>query len=61
MMKDTTVILLQIVTGMEIMSPTPCREPLSPSSKTIIPKLKMLGPLCDQTDKRCPFVKHNED
>ena len=33
MMKDTTVILLQIVTGMEIMSPTPCREPLSPSSK----------------------------
>ena len=33
MMKDTTVILLQIVTGMEIMSPTPCQEPLSPSSK----------------------------
>ena len=30
-MKDTTVILLQIVTGMEIMSPTP--EPLNPSSK----------------------------
>ena len=21
----------------------------------------MLGPLCDQTDKRYPFVKHNED
>ena len=32
MMKDTTVILLQIVSGMEMMSPTPCQEPLSPSS-----------------------------
>ena len=32
-----------------------------PVQKKISAKLKMLGPLCDQTDKRCSFVKHKED
>ena len=29
--------------------------------KWVLSQLKMLGPLCDQTDKRYSFVKHNED
>ena len=29
--------------------------------KTMSPKLKILGPLCDQTGKRHSFVKHNEE
>ena len=45
MFTNTSVILLQIV----MVSATP--EPSSPGSKTIIPELKMFGPLCDQTVK----------
>ena len=31
-----------------------------PVQKTRSPNLKMLGPLCDQVDKRYSFVKHNK-
>ena len=39
----------------------PLKNHWVPVQKTTSAKLKMLGPLCDQTDKRCSFVKHNED
>ena len=45
----------------QIMSPT--TEPSSPISKKqqLSPKLKMLGPLCDQIDKIYSFVNQNEN
>ena len=59
-----TVILLQTVmvspgTHLVNKSWVPLQNHWVPVQKTISAKLKMLGPLCDQTDKRCSFVKHN--
>ena len=53
------VILLQIV--MVSLGTHVVNKSWDPVQKTISPKLKILGPLCDQIDKIYSFVNHTEN